>query len=505
MTEGSKTVSLKKNIILNAILTVSNVLFPLITFQYVSTILGTDGYGIVDSVTSTVMYFAMFAQLGIPAYGIRACAKVRDNKEELTRTVHELFFINFIITTIVYVAFFLSVAFIPKFSDEKELFIIVGSMMFFNLIGVEHLYRGLEQYQYITKRAILFKVIAIVAMVILIRSREDYVLYGAITIIANYASYILNFVHARHYISFKPVGGYNVKRHLSAVGIFFAMACATTIYLNLDKVMLWFMTTETDEAYYGASVKIKTVLVTLVTSLGNVILPRASYYVENNMMEDFRKVTRKAMSFVFTVSVPFMIYFMIFSEEGILFLSTGEFLPAVVPMVILMPTLLIIGITNILGIQILVPLGKEKAVLYSEVAGALIDLIINLILIPRFRATGAAIGTLVAEIVVLGVQLWYISGSGGKVSLGELFGGRNYVKIFAAAALGAGLSLPVKFLDLQASIPGDRARSFVLLAISASIFFVAYAAVMVLTKDPMTMEIIGSAKGILRRHGGQSR
>lgn len=292
-----KQKSLKLNFVMNAILTMSQFVFPLITFPYVSRILLPIGTGKVSFATSIVSYFTLFAQLGIPTYGIRACAKVRDNREELSKMVQELFIINLMMSALAYVVYFAAIYYVPRFRQDKDLFLIVGLTIFFNAIGMEWLYKALEQYTYITVRSIIFKFIAIVAMFLMVHEQSDYVIYGGISILASSASNIFNFFHIHRYVNIKPVGHYNFKKHLKAIVIFFAMSCATTIYTHLDTVMLGFIRTDADVGYYNAAVKIKTILVSIVTSLGVVLLPRASYYVEHSMMDEFYRITKKAINF----------------------------------------------------------------------------------------------------------------------------------------------------------------------------------------------------------------
>lgn len=348
-----KQKSLKLNFVMNAILTMSQFVFPLITFPYVSRILLPIGTGKVSFATSIVSYFTLFAQLGIPTYGIRACAKVRDNREELSKMVQELFIINLMMSALAYVVYFAAIYYVPRFRQDKDLFLIVGLTIFFNAIGMEWLYKALEQYTYITVRSIIFKFIAIVAMFLMVHEQSDYVIYGGISILASSASNIFNFFHIHRYINIKPVGHYNFKKHLKAIVIFFAMSCATTIYTHLDTVMLGFIRTDADVGYYNAAVKIKTILVSIVTSLGVVLLPRASYYVEHSMMDEFYRITKKAINFVFLIATPMMIYFMLFAKEGVFFLSGDAYAGAIIPMQVIMPTLLFIGLTNIMGIQML--------------------------------------------------------------------------------------------------------------------------------------------------------
>lgn len=468
--------SLRLNFVMNIILTISGFIFPLITFPYASRILLPEGMGKVSFATSIVSYFALFAQLGIPMYGIRICAQVRDNRDELTKTAQELFIINMIISGVVYFVFIGALLAIPRLQEERSLFFVVGSSLLFNAFGVEWLYKALEQYTYITFRSIIFKLVSIVAMVALVKHQNDYVIYGGISIFASSASNIFNFFHAHKYIGFRPVGNYNFKRHLKPVVVFFAMSCATTIYTNLDTVMLGFMKTDVDVGYYTAAVKIKIILVSIVTSLSAILLPRASYYVENDMKVEFQRITCKAVNFVFLIAAPLMIYFMLFAKEGILFLSGDTYSGSILPMQIIMPTLLFIGLSNIMGIQILVPLGREKVVLYSEIAGAVVDLIINWILIPSMASAGAAIGTLVAEEVVTVWQYMSL-----KDTVTNAYKQVHYVPIALGIALGSLASVWTKMLVWY---------EFFTLAVSAVIFFAVYGVVLIVAKEPLAMEIM---------------
>lgn len=479
-----KQKSLKLNFIMNAILTMSSFIFPLITFPYVSRILLPEGTGKVSFATSLISYFAMFAQLGIPTYGIRACAKVRDNKEELTRVAQELVIINLIMSIISYAALTIALVFVPRLRAERVLYAIVSLTIIFNVIGMEWLYKALEQYTYITIRSIIFKFVALVAMFAFVHQKEDYVVYGAITLIAASGSSIFNLINAHKFICMRPVGKYHFKRHFKPIAVFFAMSCATTIYTHLDTVMLGFMKTDTDVGYYNAAVRIKTILVSIVTSLGVVLLPRAAYYIEHKMIDEFYRIAHKAINFVFLLALPMMLYFMIFAKEGIFFLSGSAYERAILPMQVIMPTLLFIGLTNVMGIQMLVPLGKEKMVLYSEIAGAVVDLIVNLILIPKYASVGAAIGTLVAEIVV-----WIIQFSALKHDIIPAYRKIQYPKILLALTIGCTASVWVKMLNWNA---------FFTLLLSAILFFGSYGLVLIVTHEPLVLEIVGQLLGKLK-------
>ncbi len=467
--------SLKLNFTMNAILTMSSFIFPLITFPYVSRVLLPAGNGKVSFATSLIYYFTMFAQLGIPTYGVRACAKVRDDREKLTRTAQELLIINLVMSAISYVVLAVALLTVPRLQDDRTLYIVVSFSIILTSIGMEWLYKALEQYTYITIRSIIFKFIALVAMFVLIHEESDYVIYGGISIFASSASYVFNFINVHKYIDLKPVGHYNFKQHFKPILIFFGMSVATTIYTHMDTVMLGFMKTDEDVGYYHAAVRVKNLLVSIVTSLGTVLLPRTSYYVEHGLMDEFKRITKKALDFVFLISLPLMLYFILYAQQGIYFLSGSAYAGSIVPMQIIMPTLLFIGLTNILGIQVLVPLGREKTVLYSEIAGAVVNVIVNVMLIPRMASSGAAIGTLAAEFAVLVVQFLAL-----RKDVWQTFRTISYWKIILGLVLGTACSY--WFVSFGYG-------NFITLLVTACLFFGIYGGVLLITKETFVMEV----------------
>lgn len=485
-----KTHSIKFNFIMNAILTVSSVIFPMITFPYYSRILGAEGTGSIGFAISVVAYFTMIASLGVPTYGIRACAKVRDNKEKLSQTVQELLIINGITTALMYIAFFVSLSVVPKFGEQKEILIMVSVSIVLNTMGGQWLYSALEKYSYITLCTLVFKILGIVLMFAFIHKPEDYILYGGISAIASYGSGILNFINMRKYVTLKKTGPYDFKRHIKPILTFFLMSASISIYTNLDKVMLGFMKTNTDVGYYDASVRIKTILVSVVTSLGTVLLPRMSFYIEKGEKEAFNRTLTKAFRFVMVAATGLMVFFILFARESILLLSGNEFLPAVLPMQLLMITLLLIGLSNITGIQILTPLGEEQKVLISILAGAILDFILNLFLIPRYASAGAAFATVMAELVVLVVQCIYL-----KDMLKGLIKNISFGKILIAVAVATGGAFGIQSVVHFSA--NTFLQLFIALAMEAVVFFGIYGGLLMLMKEPLVLEIVNTGLNMI--------
>lgn len=412
-----KRKSIKKNFILNSILSVTTILVPLLTFPYISRVLLVEANGKVNFASAVINYFILFSALGIPTYGIRVCATIRDDKKKLSRVVHELVFINTIMTAITYAVFILCLFFIPKFYQEKELLLITSINLLLNVAGMNWLYSALEEYKYITIRSLIIKFISVILVFTLLHSPKDYKLYAAILVVSTVGANVFNLIHSRKFVTYRWLGDYQIKKHLKPIFVFFATTLAISVYANLDTVMLGFVSGDVEVGYYSAASRIRTTVATLAISLGTVLLPRLSYLANNEKMEQFKGMLRKSFEFMFLMAVPLTLYFVVYAKPVVLLLSGDAFEGAVIPMQLLIPTVFFAGLSNVTGTQTMVPLGKENKLLVSIMCGAVIDFLLNMIFIPRYGSSGAAFATLTAEIVVLIVQIIYIKDLVKEISI----------------------------------------------------------------------------------------
>lgn len=467
-----KTKSVRYNFFMNFILTASGFIFPLLTFPYISRVLLVEGIGKVDFVTSISNYFLMVASLGIPTYGIRACAQVRDDKEKLSKTVHEILIINSVTTALVVLTYIICILTVPRFAEDKVLFYINAIGVLLNMFGVNWFYQAIEKYDYITWRTIIFKALSLVFMFLLVHNSEDYIIYGAITVFALVGSNLLNFFKLRSYISFKKQEKYEFKKHLKPIFILFAQSLAISVYTNLDIIMLGFVKGDYDVGLYSAASRFKGLLVSLVTSLGNVLLPRMSHYAKHKMHKEFQSTSIMAINFTLLLSIPLAVFFIFSSSDCLLILSGSEFLGATLAMQIITIAIVPCGLTGFLGVQVLTSLEKEKYVLYSVVAGAVIDFILNCFMIPLWGASGAALATTIAEFFVLAVQLVYT-----KDVIRPIIRKIRIPYYLVATALSSGALLLCGFLPLNNLI--------LRLGVTAIVFFGVYAACLFVVKEPI--------------------
>lgn len=469
--------SIKHNAIVNGILSVANIIFPLITFPYISRVLGVEINGKLNFASASLTYFSLFATLGLTTYGVKACARVREDKTKLSKTVHELLMINAITTAIACIALVIVIFVVPRYRQEWKLLFIYSWNMILNVAGMNWLFSALEQYDYITKRSIAFKFIGVVLMFIFVHDPNDYYKYAVITVFANVGGNILNILYSRKYISYRWIGHYNCLQHLKSTLALFATYLAVNVYSSLDSVMLGFISGDFQVGIYTAAVKIRTVLTTLITSIGTVLLPRMSYYIEKEQWDEFRRVLKKSYCTIIMLAVPMMVYFMMMAEPSILFLSGSEYISAATPMRILMPIMLLSSLSNITGMQILIPIGGEWKFAFSVTCGAVVDAVLNLILIPRMGAIGAAFGTLFAELTQFCVQLYftrdYIRGA---------FSCKPTIQVLVGTCAGA--------IGCAVVIPLIQTGEFLTLVITACVFFGLYAIVLSIFRYEIFIELI---------------
>lgn len=477
---------LKKNIVMNTILSFITLIYPLIIFPYVSRVLLPNGIGKVNFAISIITYFSMFAQLGIPLYGIRICSELRDDKLKLTKVVFEIFIIYSITTCIIFFIYLLCVFNVEKFFVEKKLYLVISFTFFFNLIGFEWFLKSLEEYTLIVKTSVLFRIISLIFILILVKDKTDYVKYAFLTIFVNSGTSLFYVLKLKNYIKLKSIKlkMLNLSRHLKPIFTFFLMSVTITLYTNLDTVMLGFLSTEEQVGFYTTALKIKNILVTLITSFGTVLLPRLSYYITQKREEEYKKIIKKSFNYILIVAIPLAFYFILFAKTTIAILAGEKYINSIVPMQVLMPTVICIGITNLIGIQIMLPLHQEKKLLVTVMSGAVVDLIINLLLIPKLLALASAVATLAAEIVVLILQVLIM-----RRMIKSIVDKKGIFQILVSSIISGILSSCIKLLSF------NNITEFFL---SGIIFIITFVILLLIFKNPLIYEILEIRKKWLK-------
>ena len=394
--------SVKANYLFNLINSASQLLFPLITFPYASRIMMADGIGQVNFFQSIISYISLFTCLGIPMYAIREVAKVRDNPEKMTRITVEILLLHAFLTLLGYMAVAVICLTVTKVQTDISLFLLLSATIFFTAIGCEWFYQGIEDFKYVAIRGLLVKLLSVVLLFLFVKTKEDILWYGAYTVLGVLGGNIFNFIRLRKYlhrdvIDFRAL---HPLRHLKPALHVFALNVVISIYLQLNNVLLGFMKDAEAVGYFTAATKIMMITMSISSSLGAVIMPRTSNLIAEGRMDEFRILIQKSYDFVLALAMPLTVG-LIFTSPSIILLLSGEgFAPAVLTSQIVASNILMVGLSGVMGIQVLYPLGKINIVILCTLIGAAVNVFFNVLLIPRYGHNGTAVAYMLAEVAV---------------------------------------------------------------------------------------------------------
>jgi len=397
---------LKRNVAYNTLLSISQILFPLITFPYASRILGPAAMGAVSFADNFTTYFLIFSALGIPLYGIREIAKVKNNPVALGKVFSELIFIHLATSVIAVIILFITSYFTYKLRTNFELYQIGMAVLLGNVFIAEWFFQGIEKFKYIALRTVAIRFITVALLFITVHSVSDRNTYYALNLLATILAAVTNMyaVNKIVKISFK---GLAVKKHLRPLFIIFSNSIVTTIYLVFDTIILGFLTKDVNVGYYSASMRISKLSLAIIGVLSAVLLPRLTIAFQNKDLTEAKSLLSKSMNFVIFLSVPIALGTYCLAEEIITLFAGNGYLPAVGSLQILCFIVIFVGIAQIFSHQILLPLHQEKKILYASLFGVVISLSLNFILIPFLKQNGAAISSLATEVCVTIALFFY--------------------------------------------------------------------------------------------------
>ena len=394
--------SVKANYLFNLINSASQLLFPLITFPYASRIMMADGIGQVNFFQSIISYISLFTCLGIPMYAIREVAKVRDNPEKMTRITVEILLLHAFLTLLGYMAVAVICLTVTKVQTDIPLFLLLSATIFFTAIGCEWFYQGIEDFKYVAIRGLLVKLLSVVLLFLFVKTKEDILWYGAYTVLGVLGGNIFNFIRLRKYLHRDVIDlrALHPLRHLKPALHVFALNVVISIYLQLNNVLLGFMKDAEAVGYFTAATKIMMITMSISSSLGAVIMPRTSNLIAEGRMDEFRILIQKSYDFVLALAMPLTVG-LIFTSPSIILLLSGEgFAPAVLTSQIVASNILMVGLSGVMGIQVLYPLGKINIVILCTLIGAAVNVFFNVLLIPRYGHNGTAVAYMLAEVAV---------------------------------------------------------------------------------------------------------
>lgn len=401
--------SIKSNYIFNLLNSVSQLLFPLITFPYASRIMMADGIGQVQFFSSIISYISLFTCLGIPMYAIREVAKVRSDVAKMSTTTIEILLLHAMLTILGYVAAAIICMTVSDVQTDIPLFLILSATIFFTAIGCEWFYQGIEDFKYVAIRGLVVKMISVALLFLFVKTKEDILWYGAYTVFGVLGGNIFNFLRLRKYVDRKIVNIHDLHplRHLKPAIHIFVFNAITSIYLQLNTMLLGFLKDVAAVGYFTAATKLMFMTMSVSNSLGSVMMPRASNLIAENKMNEFKNVVQKSYDFIIAISIPLTIGLIFTSKSAILLLSGNSFHPSILASQIVAINIISVGISGVMGMQILYPMGKINIVILCTFLGAITNVIVNVLLIPHYGHYGTAIALATTELVVT-VSMYFI-------------------------------------------------------------------------------------------------
>lgn len=400
---GNKSIG--KNAIYSIIYKVLNVIFPLISTAYVSRVLLADGVGIVSAAQNNVSYFLILATLGIPVYGIREIAKIRDNNIEKNKVFSELFILNFIFTLVTYLFFNLIVFNGEFFHSEALLYQIFGFTILLNIFNVDWLFQGLEEYGYITVRSIIIKIISIILLLIFVKSKNDIYIYAILQVVAITGNYIFNIIRSRYVVNFS-LKGINVKRHFKPLLYLALCSISTELYAKMDITMLDIMKSNDIVGYYVNSQKIINLIITTLVAVTAVFMPRLSFLFDKGK-EEFNRILRLGFDLMVTISIPACIGIIFISEPLVITFLGDDFKKAAFTVSVLALMIPLKCIGDLICYQVMMCASQESLLMKSYFITMIVNIVNNIILIPRFGAEGAAFASVISEVLAFAFVLWF--------------------------------------------------------------------------------------------------
>lgn len=476
--------SITKNYIYNLFYQILSIITPLITTPYVSRVLGAEGVGAYSYGLSIVTYFNLFGCLGLSTYGQLEIAKKRNNKDEIKCLFNAIATAKFITMSLSIAAYFIMLLFASR---NKDILIIMLLSLITTMIDISWYFQGIEDFEKIVLRNSVVKIIGVIFIFLFVHKSTDLykyiILLQTTALISNLSMwpYVVDIFGKVRFVNL------NLKNHWKGSMIYFIPSLATTVYTVLDKSMIgWITNSNLENGYYEQAHKIEQVVIVVLTSFSGVFLPRMAFLFENGFEKEIKNKLNFSISFIICIALPMMCGLMAVADDLIPLFLGENFLPCVPLLKIFSLLIFAIGLNNAVGMQCLMPCGRQKQFNIGVVCGAFINFILNVILINCMGAVGAAISTVVAEFVIL---LFFVFYARDYINL------REYVKpIMKYGWCSIVMMICLEFLKAKLEI------SWLNLGIEVIIGCVIYFGLLLFTRDRMIFVFIAKIKEKIKRH-----
>ncbi len=477
-----KKASVSENLFYNILYQVVITVLPILTTPYVARVLGLEASGIHSFTESIVTYFILFGSLGTSLYGIRAVARVRDNPIQLSQTTIEIIALKLVLllaTLAVYA---------PVLCINSE-YAIIYRIHLINVIAggldISWFYQGIEDFKKVTIRNFIVKILFVVSLFVFVKSPADLPIYVFSIVASTLFGNLLMLYYLPKYTKIKTSEKISIIPHLKGSLILFVPQIMNYIYALLDRSLLGWMTNTDNVGIYDQAQRLIRMVTGILMSLGYVMMARISNLSLNDDVEGIKTYIRKSINFTLFLALPAMFGIIAVANDFIPFFLGEEFLEVVPTLKTLSPLILTLSINSILGVQLLIPIGKEKRYTLATIMGALTNVVLNLLLIPRLGILSACIASLSAELVVF--TICFIAAR-KMISVRAVFKD-NILVLLACIIMYFAVTLVSKI----------EINLFVKLILEVAAGGLVYLIITFITKNEILFSILEKAKNLLKR------
>lgn len=415
------SLGVKKNTLFNTIKSVFGIIYPLITFPYISRVLQTENVGKINFSNSVVSYFSLIASLGVTTYAVRECSKYREDKDKLGETASQILSINIWSTLIAYFALIVTLLLARPLDNYRKLIIIQSSTILFTTLGADWLNTAMEDFKFIAIRTMGMQVVSLLLMFIFVKRPEDYLIYAIISVVATSGTNIVNIFYRRRYCKTRFVFHIDWKKHLPSILLLFSLLLSQTIYTSSDTTILGLVKGDYQVGLYSTSVKIYNVVNTMIASVAWVVMPQLSLNFAKRDFIQVNNLLKYSLNFIIVLGLPCLVGLNVIGQEVIMLIAGESYLGAELSLRILTISLGCSFISGWIGNMMMLPAGKEKICLKSSIVSAVVNIILNFIFIPVWGLNAAAATTAVSEFLGIIIKLPYIDENIRIDGLGKIF------------------------------------------------------------------------------------
>ena len=471
-----------RNSVYNMIKTLAGIIFPLITFPYISRVLQAENVGKVNFGNSIIGYIGLIASLGVTTYAIRVCSQQKQNREKLDHTASEIFSINLISTAVAYLVLMLLLLFWGAVKEYRVLILIQSGTVLFSTLGTDWINSAMEDFRYLAIRTLLIQVFSLVAMFVLVHGPDDYLKYAAITVVAQSGGNASNILYRRKFCRIRFTVHIDWKKHIPPIITLLGMMLAQQIFVNVDTTMLGVMKGDLEVGLYSTATKIYLIVNQVIASIAWVVMPRMSLLLEEKKNDKIEDLLGYVANLISTLGIPCVTGLFILAPEVLMIAAGGEYIAASTALRILAISLAFSLIGGFLGNIILLPAGKEKNCFFACAVSAGVNLVANFVLIPRFGMNAAACTTALSQLINLLICLVYA----------KEYTKFTYLKRILAGPIIEACAICMITAIMQRAIGNVYVRVVIILILSA----VAYIPVLIATKNQLVLICLQKHKRI---------